>query len=55
MKGNFDPFGMIRVVADDVDAVQAACASVRADIERTLGIPLTPVAPRHEVASYAVR
>lgn len=55
MKGNFDPFGMIRVVADDVAVAQAECAAVRADIEQTLGIPLTPLAPRHEVARYAVR
>ncbi|MEW2129031.1 ATP-grasp domain-containing protein [Streptomyces sp. NPDC005435] len=44
MKGNFDVFGMIRVVGADAGAADAECAAVRRDIEKRLGFPLTAVA-----------
>ena len=40
MRGNFDRFGMIRAVAADPAAAQQVCATVKADIERALDVPL---------------
>jgi biotin carboxylase len=40
MKGNFDSFGMIRAVAAEPVAAEAACARVKEAIERGLGFPL---------------
>ncbi|WP_431928011.1 ATP-grasp domain-containing protein [Micromonospora wenchangensis] len=40
MRGNFDRFGIIRVVADDPATARDRCAAVKADIERELGVPL---------------
>jgi biotin carboxylase len=44
MRGNFDRFGMIRAVGADPARAHESCASVKADIERYLGIPLMPEA-----------
>jgi len=45
MRGNFDRFGMIRAVGADPAAAHGFCASVKADIERHLHIPLLPENP----------
>jgi biotin carboxylase len=44
MRGNFDRFGMIRAVGGDPARARESCTSVKADIERYLGIPLVPEA-----------
>ncbi|MET9416909.1 ATP-grasp domain-containing protein [Streptomyces klenkii] len=44
MKGNFDTFGMIRVVDCDADRAAGEVAAVRRDIEKRLGFALTAVA-----------
>ncbi|MFE0098746.1 acetyl-CoA carboxylase biotin carboxylase subunit family protein [Streptomyces sp. NPDC059009] len=46
MNGNFDPFGLIRVLDTDPDRAAEECARVRGDIEKRLGFPLTAVAER---------
>lgn len=43
MNGNFDTFGMIRVVGDDADRAAEEVATVRRDIEQRLGFALTAV------------
>ncbi|MFI1800114.1 acetyl-CoA carboxylase biotin carboxylase subunit family protein [Streptomyces sp. NPDC020379] len=54
MKGNFDTFGMIRVVGDDADRAAREVAAVRRDIEERLGFALTAVAEsRGEQAAAA--
>jgi len=40
MRGNFDRFGMIRVVAPDADEAKSRCLEVKRTVERKLGIPL---------------
>ncbi|MER6421438.1 ATP-grasp domain-containing protein [Streptomyces sp. NPDC001137] len=44
MNGNFDTFGMVRVVGDDADRAAEEVAAVRRDIEKRLGFTLTAVA-----------
>ena len=40
MRGNFDRFGMFRVVQEDTAAAEAYSVAVKADMERVIGLPL---------------
>ncbi|MCK7627379.1 ATP-grasp domain-containing protein [Streptomyces sp. RS10V-4] len=48
MDGNFDTYGVVRVVAEDAGTAERTCAGLMAEVEKTLGIPLTPVADPSE-------
>jgi biotin carboxylase len=44
MNGNYDVYGVVRVIADDAQVAEQRCARLTAEIEETLGISLSPIA-----------
>lgn len=44
MGGNYDVYGVVRVVAANAQAAEEDCARLVAEIEQNLGVPLSPIA-----------
>ncbi|MEO6701672.1 MAG: ATP-grasp domain-containing protein [Jatrophihabitantaceae bacterium] len=50
MNGNYDVYGVVRVVAGDAHAAEADCARLVGELEQQLGVPLTPIAGLEQLA-----
>jgi len=50
MSGNYDVYGVVRVVAQDAQAAEAECARLVSEIEQLLAVPLAPIAGQEQLA-----